>query len=264
MARVKPRPKETLQKINPQLDISRLALIAANIIPMVGALFFGWDILNIMLIYWAESAVIGLYTIFKIIIVAVQGLKHSKFGALAQGLFMIPFFSFHFGMFMFAHLMFIMVLFGGNSFGSGPQKEFVDILGENLVVLLYGVSAFLVSHGVSFFVHFVGQKQWQKVLDNDFLSSALKVAGTKDKDEQKELAKELMEKKKTSQKTGLQGIMMAPYPRIIVMHITIIASGFFVAISGLPEVAVIILVVLKTLVDNWSHTREHLPDYESQ
>ena len=33
-----------------------IPLIAANAAPIVGVLFFGWDLLSIMFLYWMETA----------------------------------------------------------------------------------------------------------------------------------------------------------------------------------------------------------------
>lgn len=43
--------------------------------------------------------------------------------------------------------------------------------------------------------------------------------------------------------------MMAPYGRLIVLHITIIIGAFLVIATGQPIAALAMLVVLKTLVD---------------
>ena len=39
---------------------SSLVLILANLIPVIGVLLYEWDVLSILLLYWAESVVIGL------------------------------------------------------------------------------------------------------------------------------------------------------------------------------------------------------------
>src|SRR5947207_8973953 len=75
---------------------SGLALIAANLVPLGGVLFFGWDLASVIILYWAESAVIGFYTALKIAVV-------GKFAAL----FAVPFFVGHFGGFMALHFLLI-------------------------------------------------------------------------------------------------------------------------------------------------------------
>ena len=45
--------------------VTRLALVAANMVPLVGVLFLGWDLSSVMVLFWAESAVIAFYTALK-------------------------------------------------------------------------------------------------------------------------------------------------------------------------------------------------------
>jgi hypothetical protein len=46
--------------------LSALALMIANLIPLLGVLVWDWRIGDIMLLYWAESAVIEFYNLLKI------------------------------------------------------------------------------------------------------------------------------------------------------------------------------------------------------
>ena len=48
-----------------QTLIPVLMLIGANMLPLAGVLFFGWDLPTVMVLFWAESAVIGFYTALK-------------------------------------------------------------------------------------------------------------------------------------------------------------------------------------------------------
>ena len=82
-------------------SVSGLALIAANLIPLAGVLIAGWDIAEIMLLFWGESAIVGYYNL----------LKMGKVGGWSL-LFYGPFFVGHYGAFMVVHLLFIYALFG--------------------------------------------------------------------------------------------------------------------------------------------------------
>ena len=48
------------------LPITVLFLIAVNLIPLFGVLFFGWSLFSIMFLYWIEKGIIGLFNVFKI------------------------------------------------------------------------------------------------------------------------------------------------------------------------------------------------------
>lgn len=107
--------------------------LAANLVPLVGVVAFGWDIGLLLLLYWAESAVIFLFSLVKMARVA---------GKAAFGL--VPFFLVHAGMFMGGHLVFLLALF-------------VDLPEDGLRVWLgdlgLGLGVFFASHLVSFLVN---------------------------------------------------------------------------------------------------------------
>ena len=36
-----------------------VALVVANAIPLVGVLFLGWNVWNILVVYWLENGIVG-------------------------------------------------------------------------------------------------------------------------------------------------------------------------------------------------------------
>ncbi len=94
---------------------------------------------------------------------------------------------------------------------------------ETIINLLQLVSisliALFISHGYSFFHNFINKKEYENREDGEQ--------------------------------------MMIPYKRIVIMHITIIVSGFLVMISGEGIIMLTILILLKTMVDIRAHTQEH-------
>lgn len=63
--------------------------------------------------------------------------------------------------------------------------------------------------------------------------------------------------KKEYEQMSLMELMFAPYKRIVIMHITIIFTGFLSLITNQNVVALLLLIVLKTLSDFASHLLEH-------
>jgi hypothetical protein len=51
------------------LPLSTLVLVAANLVPVAGVLLFGWDLGKLMVLFRAESGIIGLYNLLKIAVV---------------------------------------------------------------------------------------------------------------------------------------------------------------------------------------------------
>ena len=117
---------------------SAIALVIANFVPLVGVLFFGWDLGEIMVLYWVESGVIAFYTVLKIAIV-------GKLAALVAA----PFFVGHFGGFMTGHFLLIYALFlRGNSAGRMPGAA--AELEAIFIPIWTSIAALFISHGVSF------------------------------------------------------------------------------------------------------------------
>jgi hypothetical protein len=121
---------------------SVLALIAANLLPLYGVLYWGWDLFVLMTVYWLETAIIGFFTAIRLVMV-------ERWGAII----LVPFFVVHFGGFMAGHFFFLWVLF------AGAYKSQVADLNDFVRVIVFGTGlwfAFLglfISHGVSFFIN---------------------------------------------------------------------------------------------------------------
>ena len=137
---VSPAAKRPITLASP----SALALIAANLVPLAGTVFLGWRLSDVMVLYWAESAVIGFFNICKIIAI-------SRWAALLAA----PFFIGHFGGFMAVHFMFIYGIFieGPNNLSGGNLAE----VGRLFIDLWPALAALFVSHALSFFSNFVAQ-----------------------------------------------------------------------------------------------------------
>src|SRR3954454_1231163 len=107
---------------------SAYVLIAANVLPLLGVLFLGWDTFSIVALYWSENVIIGAINVLKMItsapdLAAIYAYKFSnsgrtdgeladKFASTARAalranqaskLFMIPFFTVHYGLFCLVH-----------------------------------------------------------------------------------------------------------------------------------------------------------------
>ena len=126
---------------------STLTLILANLVPAVGVAVFGWDLGEIMILYWAESAVIGLFNLFKMVFI-------GRWAALLLG----PFFLGHYGCFMVGHLLFIYAFFiqGINAGGGIPVTEVVG----DFMAVWPALLALLISHGASYRLNFIGRREF--------------------------------------------------------------------------------------------------------
>jgi len=128
-------------------SISTIALILANLIPLAGVLLDGWQVGEIMLLFWAESAVIGFYNLCKM-------WRIGRWSILFYG----PFFVGHYGCFMVGHLLFIYGFFG-SSFGNGLDATAADVL-VDFLHLWPALLGFLISHGISYKLNFLGRQEY--------------------------------------------------------------------------------------------------------
>ncbi|MBT3626029.1 MAG: hypothetical protein HN526_18185 [Gammaproteobacteria bacterium] len=190
-------------------SVSSVALIAANLAPVGGVLFFAWTIEDVLLLYWAESAVIGIYNLARMWVI-------GRWKILLLG----PFFLVHYSGFMAGHLFFIYALVISSSDVSVSASGILD----HLLLLSPALIALLISHGVSFFFNFLGEKEYET--------------------------------------TSLSEQLNAPYRRIVVMHITIMLGSLLVMAMDNKLLFVVSMMALKVGLDLRAHLGEH--DLEGQ
>jgi hypothetical protein len=204
--------------------IALAAMVLANLIPLFGVLYLDWDVGALVVLYWSENLVIGGYTILKMLLKA-RGSKR----------FLVLFFALHYGGFCAIHGFFVLQLtrFAGENWGHaaavtwpGPLAliQMPINLAQQLLAsapreFLLGCLALVVSHGVSFVLVYLGQRE--------------------------------------DEHTTMKELMNAPYRRIAVLQIAIIVGGFLVVRLGSPTGLLVALVVVKIGMDIMLHNRTH-------
>ena len=128
---------------------SSLALILANLVPVAGTLFLGWHLSDVMVLYWAESAIIGFFNVCKIAFI-------GRWAALLAG----PFFIGHFGGFMAVHFLFIYGIFVEGMRDGGSGGDLTEVAGL-FIALWPGLLALFLSHAYSFFTNFMGRQEFR-------------------------------------------------------------------------------------------------------
>ena len=88
----------------PRLEkpVSAWVLVAANLVPLAGVLFWGWDAFALIALFWMENVVIGVFFVLRML-----ALDPRDPALWAGKLFMVPFFCFHYGMFTAIHGVFV-------------------------------------------------------------------------------------------------------------------------------------------------------------
>ncbi|HEX5013490.1 MAG TPA: DUF6498-containing protein [Candidatus Limnocylindrales bacterium] len=82
---------------------SLVGLLIANAIPLVGVLFFGWSLITILVLYWLENCIVGLWNVPRIALArGLDPVNNVVTQAQNTKAFIIPFFFIHYGMGMSA------------------------------------------------------------------------------------------------------------------------------------------------------------------
>ena len=93
--------------------VSAWILVLANLVPLAGVLFWGWNAFALVTLFWMENVVIGVFFILRML-----SLDPRDPALWAAKLFMVPFFCFHYGMFTAIHGSFVFHLLGGKDYAT--------------------------------------------------------------------------------------------------------------------------------------------------
>src|SRR2546428_6743265 len=88
-----------------RLPPSAFVLVATNLIPLIGVLLHDWTVFQVLLLYWCENVVVGVFNVLRML----SAQPRSSL-AWAAKLFLIPVFTFHYGMFTLVHGIFVLAL----------------------------------------------------------------------------------------------------------------------------------------------------------
>lgn len=255
---------------SPRFDPDRLsliALIASNFLAIAIAWVMGWSTVDVIIFYWIENLIIGFWTILRILCaqgggrpiapspespepisyglaymrrmqggqgrpqggVRVSGISPQS---IAEKLFVVPFFCFHYYMFCLVHGIFIQVFTTIGESGFGPSvtnafNPFDFASWRNPIFTAEGFSlagalavlGIFISHGVSFFQNYIGRGEYLHT------------------------------------NTGIE--MGRPYVRVVLLHVCIIFGGFAVMLFGSPLGLVLLFMAAKTVLDVKLHRKIH-------
>ncbi|MCX8090205.1 MAG: DUF6498-containing protein [Verrucomicrobiae bacterium] len=142
------------------------ALVLANLVPLVGVFVWGWEVFPLVLLFWCENVIVGVFNALKMLLAQPQ----ERLGWLMK-VFLIPFFCFHYGMFTLVHGVFVAGFFGG-AFRSGAPPPDLTFFWDAIVQhhLTWAVAGLVVSHGFSFGVNYIGRGEYQRAQVRDLMA----------------------------------------------------------------------------------------------
>lgn len=217
-------------------------LVAFNLVPLAGVVWWGWDLWTILVLYWVENGIVGAFNVVKILMAqgtVLPGTSRIRMNGrpineIARG-GIAAFFAMHYGGFWLGHGVFVLValpLIAGVSSDMGgvivgPDGSFTAPMGSlfgtpagpDWGLVLLGAIGLALSHGGSFVLNYIGRGEYRT--------------------------------------TSPGGLMLAPYARVVVLHLTIILGATVSIALGTPIGALVVLVTIKTLLDIAFHLREH-------
>jgi hypothetical protein len=209
--------------------VAAVLLVVVNLVPLAGAVWWDWDLMAILALYWVENGIVGAINVLKILRAEgsmLGGMQMRLTGRPISSLARRPiaaFFLIHYGGFWVGHglfvLLFLPAISGGldgtvsqpplSPFGPGPDWGVVAI----------GAVGLAISHGTSFWLNYLGRGEYRSVSPAQ--------------------------------------LMLAPYGRLVILHLTIILGAMVSIWIGSPVGALLLLVILKTALDLVFHLREH-------
>ncbi len=209
------------------LNIPMIAMVLANIPPIIGVLFFDWDPFAVVSLYWAETLIIGFYALLKIISAPEKQirLKHKLIG--------IPVFSGVLGWFMSGHGVFIiafLLVFPNRNKSAAeraailPEGDYFNVswpgpfglyeLGIDAIRIMCNVipkevyiiplSCLALGHGVSFIYSYIVKRERHNIRFGKLISE--------------------------------------PFARIITVHLSLMIGGFLLTLYGSSRLLLVCLI----------------------
>lgn len=201
-------------------DASVVALILSNVVPIAGVLFWEWDVTTVILLYWAENLIIGVFTLLKLISLAsMAAILYSAF------------FAFHYAAFCAIHGFFLLLLVAhqpvpfqiDGAFFFAFHELLLEVIAKVLQIAppawLFGFAGLAVSHGVSLV--------WNYFIQDERAQSRP------------------------------ANLMFAPYKRVVLLHVALIVGGMALMALESPMPLLLLLIAGKTLLDLLAHRRAH-------
>ncbi len=189
-------------------DPVAVAILAVDLFPVYAVLTLGWGAGALVFLYWLENLVVGGFALARMLAAAM---KEHPIGAIGM-LFIAPFFIFHYGMFAFVHGIFVNTF---ASMGSGGSSDFLSPFGlvraalNSAAHMPLFIWAIIVLQGFLFVRDFILRGEYRE--------------------------------------TTVQKEMMAPYARVLVLHIGLFAGMGAMIVFGEPMFGILGLIGLRAV-----------------
>lgn len=202
--------------MNQRVTASNITLLLANLVPLIGVLFLGWDGKGIFVIYILETVIIGLLNIIKMVVVGIlNGTKREPELAPGQNVFgwgLIPFFIFHYYFFIFVQSV---LYFAFSSIWHPAGPEPFNVFANFMPYITGETRLALISLTIANVMY---------VIENFILSGEYRT-------------------------TTMSALMFQPYKRIFLQQFVVILGGFIFMLSGSVTAVAVLFIFLKIAAD---------------
>jgi len=196
-------------------------------VPLAGVLWWGWDVWSIFVLYWIENGIVGVLNVPKILLARGESRPGRPFatvngrpiGLVGRG-GIAAFFCLHYGVFWVVHGAFVFAFLPLMTGVAGFELAgpFAGISAD-WGLILAAATGLAISHGGSFVLNYLGRREYRELSPAE--------------------------------------VMAAPYGRVVILHVAILAGGWATLAIGAPLGALLGLVLFKTGADLAAHLREH-------
>ncbi len=227
---------------------TNITLVLANLVPVIGVLLGGWAVFDVLVFYFAETFIIGIFNVAKIFMAsgtpktanmtAKQRRQIEDFEKMGNSgcaifgkVFMSGFFLVHYNFFIFVQFVILTTFFAEDAghLLDNPA-DIPGFLMGSVPFFIPGLLSIIGSHAHSFYANWYKGKEYQRV------------------------------------HMGQQ--MFQPYTRIFIQQFVVIFGAILLLTFNTPTVFVLLLIGLKTAVDLGAHIFSHsrwkkeIPDEE--
>jgi hypothetical protein len=189
--------------------------VAGNLVPLAGVLFYGWQLLAVMVAFWLDGVAIGVYTAARILLARLDGKAASGRSSAVTRIYVAANFVLQYGFVSCVHGLLVIGLFGlvGEKLAGRTVPELDVYL---LAVLrqpetLTAAAAMLLTRGIDFVTGYLRPRAYELA----------------------DIGKE----------------QSAPYRRVYLLHVVVVLGGGIALALHAPVAALVMLVALKSAGD---------------
>ena len=201
--------------------VAAAGLVLANLVPLFGIVAFGWTLHSLLVVYWLESGVVGAAYVAKIRRAEGEDDPEELPSWELNGRSADSFVGTSNGRiatFFLGHYG-VFWAFHGLFVLYGFPDEFPGLEPASPRVVAVAAVSLAGYHAVSYWLNYLGQREYER--------------------------------------NGPVTLMVEPYSRVFVLHVTIVLGAIPIQLFGAPAGALVVMVLVKTYFDLEAHRREH-------